>query len=517
MSPGPASLSAAGIAQEVFDVEAGLDLTQPAWMQDDVHWWPLYRLELYRLLFASQAGAAAPLARGGPAERSRLHQLRHMVGPALQRSRSTPAVAPGAVWLVSDGLSWSRLGDIDVERFCTPLQQWCSELGLQTVLVDRASPAPRAGQALARWCAPMLQRQKIAAALVSRLRPSRRHAALVQQVQDAAARAGVALAPLPARRIEAMARAVSIMAPPLQQQMQAERVRAVFVVSYYDVTGYAYILAAARAGVPAIDVQHGVTGPHHLGYAPWPAVPGCTPGFRLLPSHFWCWSAADAALVNGWGSHHQPSRQAVVGGHPFLQAWETGLLQLPPEMHARMQVLLQQSHGRLQVLVTLQPGLTHAEAIEPLTQAWKMRPTASWWLRLHPMALAEGPAITALAQSCGVESFDIDTATALPLPALLAQAHVHVTHSSSTVIEAQTMGLPSVLWSGYGAELGAEQVASGDATVALDGESLVRALHQAVNRRSAAPRGPVLDQIAPGDNASTLGVSALRSLLELPA
>lgn len=514
----------------MFDVEAAVDLAHPAWLQDDVHWWPLYRLELYRLLFAGlafagQAGAAAPAGTAAPSQ-SRLQKLQQLLGPALQRDRAQAASAPGAVWLVSDGLSWSRLGDIEVERFCTPLQRWCTELGLQPLLVDRASPAPRAGQAQARWTAPSLQRQKVAAAVATRLHPSRRHAALVQQVQRAAARAGVPLQPLPGRRLDAMARAVWAMAAPLQRQMQAERVRAVFVVSFYDVTGYAYVLAAARAGVPAIDVQHGVTGPHHLGYTRWPALPGHALGFRLLPPLYWCWSASDAALINAGGPDSHPARTAVVGGHPFMQAWKLGHMQLPPAMQARLQDLLQRAQDRQRVLVTLQPGLTHAEALAPLLQAWKLKPAVSWWLRLHPMALGEGAAIAALAQACGVDSFDIDTATALPLPALLAQAQVHTTHSSSTVIEAQSVGLPSVVWSGYGGELSAEQVASGDATVALDGPALVQALAQvsaqallkASARASSPPQaGSAADPCARGDNGDPLGVSALRRLLELPA
>lgn len=196
-------------------------------------------------------------------------------------------------------------------------------------------------------------------------------------------------------------------------------------------------------------------------------------------------------------------------------------MKLPAAMQTRLDHLLQAAQGRQRVLVTLQPGLTHADALAPLLQAWKLQPEMSWWLRLHPMALAEGPRIQALAQAHGLASFDIETATALPLPALLAQAHVHTTHSSSTVIEAQTLGLASVVWSEYGAELAQEQVTAGVATLGLQGRSLVDALSCAPRPRHLTEEaGPArLDgqnkAIDHSDNPQNQGPAALRRLLEL--
>ena len=541
MSPlaAPATtLSASAIARAVFDIEAALDLNDPVWLQGDVHWWPLYRLEIYRLLFVAQANGAGGAgggsgAAGGPSPSWR-SRWRQQLGPALKlrplgaagtaqglQPNSVPGSVSGSVWLVSDGLSWSRLGDAEVERFCTPLQQWCKELGVHSALIDRASATRRLGQGNQHWWAPSLQRRKIAAALLARLWPNPRHARLVQRVVEAAARTAVKPPALSARRFDTLARAVLLCAELLHRRMKADTVRAVFVVGFYDVTGYAFTLAAARAGVPCVDVQHGVTGPHHLAYTPWPLLPRLLPGWRLLPSHFWSWSAADAALINGWGQHSQPARLAVCGGHPFLQAWAAGSMKLPAAMQTRLDHLLQAAQGRQRVLVTLQPGLTHADALAPLLQAWRLQPEMSWWLRLHPMALAEGPRIQALAQAHGLASFDIETATALPLPALLARAHVHTTHSSSTVIEAQTLGLASVVWSEYGAELAQEQVSAGVATLALDGRSLVEALGRAPRpehlSEAAGPAGLGGHNQASdhSDNPPAQGPAALRRLLEI--
>ena len=507
------TLSASAIAKAIFDVEAALDLEDPVWVQDDVHWWPLYRLEIYRLLFASQATGGSAASK---------QSWRQQLGPAGKAPTVSAATAPpGCIWLVSDGLSWSRLGDRDVERFCTPLQQWCDNLDVRSVIIDRASATLRLGQPVGHWWAPAMHRRKIAAALLTRLRPNPQHAELVRRVELAAARAGSSLPALSARRFDTMARAVLLMADLLHDRIKVEQVRSVFLVSFYDVSGYAFTLAAARAGVRCVDVQHGVTGPHHLAYTLWPELQHFRPGWRLLPTHFWSWSSADAELINSWGKHSQPPRHAIHGGHPFLQAWATGSMSLPTDMQTRLDRLLSAAQGRQRVLVTLQPGLTHVEALAPLIQAWKLRPEVSWWLRLHPMALAEGPTIQALARAHALASFDIETATALPLPALLAQAHVHATHSSSTVIEAQTVGLTSVVWSGYGAELAQDQLASGAASVALDGASLVDALARAPHPPHLKPVDAQAITKAPshpnagGDNQQAQGPTALRRLLEM--
>lgn len=513
----PAPLSASAIAQAVFAIEAALDLDAGVWVEGDVHWWPLYRIEIYLQLFKSHAGSGA----GAPGSRWPV-RWRQLLGPAWRlRPWSPAATAPASVWLVSDGLSWSRLGEAEVERFCTPIQAWCTELGLRSSLIDRASVALRQGQTADRWWAPEMQRLKIGAALLARLSPDPRHAELVRRVVEAASRASTELPALSPRRFDAMARAVSMMAKLIQRRMQTEPLRAVFLVGFYDVTGYAFTLAAARASVACVDVQHGVTGPHHLAYTPWPVLHQPGFGWHLLPTRFWSWSTADTALINHWGQHSQPARHAVCGGHPFLQAWTSGSMKLPADMQDQLNRLLLAAQDRPRVLVTLQPGLTHPEALAPLLQAWSLRPRVSWWLRLHPMALAEGPAIQALAQAHGLECFDIETATSLPLPALLAQAHVHATHSSSTVIEAQTVGLSSVVWSEYGAELAQAQVTEGAATQAKDGASLVAALlgaprpqHLSGNDACSSPTRQDRHG-ADSDNCQTQGPMALRRLLEM--
>lgn len=451
------------ILHRVRRIEEVINLSHPSWQQDDVHWWPLYRLELYRLLFRVLASSAS-----SPIPPYRL-------GPAWRRARTpSSGVVTGALWLVSDGISFSRIGSHEVERFCEPLLRTCASLGLPALAIDRSSERPRDTGTPMRWWAPTTQRAKIAATLAARLRPDPRHVALVQQVNDAAAEADVELPPLDARRFDAMARAVVTLADSLRGAMRRERPRAVFVVSYYDVAGYAYLLAAAREGIDSVDLQHGVAGRYNMAYADWPVREG---GWRLLPRWFWTWTEADARVVRGWaGCADTAAHRVVCGGHPFLQAWDDGIFVPEVAMVTALQRLLDSAGTRLRVLVTLQPHLVNPTDLAPLVDVWRRRPDVTWWLRLHPMAPQDRAPLEELLREQGVRHANVDDASALPLPLLLSHAGVHATHSSSTFIEARALGLPTIVWSRYGAELAEDTVAEGSTRVALDGAAFAQAL-----------------------------------------
>lgn len=464
MSAAP-TLNARAIAEQLLAIERALDLEAADWRIGDVHLWPMYRLELYRLLFVAQAGPAS-----GPRGRPTL-------GPALKPTESAPARADRAcpVWLVSDGISFSTLGNRQVERFCGPLHDELARLGIPSVLIDRGSPRRRPGQTPTRWWMPMTLRAKLRGALRSTLTPDRRHDRLTREVERAVQRLNIALPSPSPRRFDAMARAMISLADALTRRMRREQVRAVFVVGYYDVSGYAYVLAANRVGAVSVDVQHGVTGALNMAYADWNVVP--TGGLTLLPRLFWCWSDEDARIVDQWGDAHHPTHyRTVVGGHPFLEAWRTGLLHLPPEGQQALDRLVASAQGEPAVVVTLQPHLASEEALAPLLQSWLLQPRAAWWIRLHPLAQADRPRIEALLERHGVTHWNIDEASSLPLPVLLREAALHGTHSSSTVIEAELLDVPSIVWSDYGEQLFDAHIRRGSAVRVSDGHAFVRVL-----------------------------------------
>ena len=80
-----APLDSRFIATEILAIEQGLDLDEADWRIYDVHLWPIYRLELYRLLFIHRLGKV-----------SANHRWLE-IGTAFSRSESSPPSASGDV------------------------------------------------------------------------------------------------------------------------------------------------------------------------------------------------------------------------------------------------------------------------------------------------------------------------------------------------------------------------------------------------------------------------------------
>jgi hypothetical protein len=126
-----------------------------------------------------------------------------------------------------------------------------------------------------------------------------------------------------------------------------------------------------------------------------------------------------------------------------------------------------------------------------------------FWIRLHPAMLETREAIRS--SLSGEAAMELDEPTDVPLQALLASTDVHLTHSSSTIIEASQFEVRSVVTSDYGAEIFGPMIAEGWAEVETGSASrVVDAL-----LRHAAPRARP-DWVAPvpsGALAEILGAA----------
>jgi hypothetical protein len=222
------------------------------------------------------------------------------------------------------------------------------------------------------------------------------------------------------------------------------RPKLAFVVNYYDLPAMAFVLACRELGIPSVDIQHGVQGDLHLAYSHWRNVPPT--GYALLPTMFWCWTAADAATIREWSAPVERWHRPLVAGNLVLAKFmhdDDALVRIfDRDVEAKL--------GAVNVLITLRPrgGLPPLmrAAIEAAPPSW------TWWIRLHPAMLDERPAIEAAAATLGGRRVVIDEATRLPLYALLRHMNVHVTEISSTVLEADQFGVPSVLCHPTGVE-----------------------------------------------------------------
>ena len=480
---GRSAMGAADVFASIRRIEAKADLDDSDWLVEDMHLWPLYRMELYRAMFAHQLEQG----RTGSSPEGLASRLR----PSMSSIRGASAPQAGAIWLVSDGISFTRTGAHEMEKFCGPLWHACKSLGRAVLILDRGSLSPRHSLEPVEWETPRTARAKLIGLAGAALRPDARHGRLVKRLHAIGRELQIDLPALSSRRFDAMTRAVLRLARAHVRRMIRDKPLAVMLVCWYDVGGYAYVLAGARAGIPVMDVQHGVTGQFHAAYSGWRDLPATV--FRLIPTHFWTWTAADAAVIDAWGS--VAGRRAVCGGHPLMQAWAAGLVPLGDAMNERLSQMLTDAQGRVRVLVTLQPGLLTPESLRPFIEACSSATNVAWWLRLHPMARSDAPSVEELMQGLKVEHWNVSDASDLPLPAVLAVSDVHATHSSSAVIEAEVLDVPSVVWSAYGRDLFEATVAPRLLKVTLTGESLVQALGPRPANVARSPMGEAVESM----------------------
>jgi hypothetical protein len=277
------------------------------------------------------------------------------------------------------------------------------------------------------------------------------------------------------RKLGAQVTALRLIAESFEQMLAMRGARVAFVVSYYNMEGMAFCHAARTLGIRTFELQHGVAGEFHAAYGRWTRLP--PNGYSLLPEIFWAWSPEDADFINSWAMRTSGAHRAEPTGNVFVTGWRGGLVPKSPDLEERVRKLVDLEFSASHYLVALQPGLMDENTLKPLLQAAaRIGKQACWWFRLHPMNRDQGEPLRHMLQKEGLTNVEIEEASELPLLALLPEADVVLTHSSSTVLEAEAFGVPSVIMSQYGADLFPLSLSKGTARAAFSPDAIVDAL-----------------------------------------
>src|SRR5688572_20100814 len=436
-----------------------------------VHAWPLLRIRYgFELIEgqvkrrSSQNGTTRSLtALAGP--------LRRFLARAQDHTRNASLTAPAEVVVLSDGISYASVGGSWVEKFCDPLIQEFERRDLRCLLLSplHAYRVPRRTASV--FVQPELDRIAMRAATVASDPEALHVFDDFQRWADAKHKPAPKLTWLRQSCLR-----VRLGAEFFGDVLRKTGAALGLVVNYYSPTGMAFVLACREQGIPVADIQHGVAGELHFAYGRWMRVP--PGGFNLLPTYFWCWHPEDAAAITAWG--WSGGHEALVGGNPWLAQWCGDDSQFGRETDRQVLTVMQRHSAAVHALVTLQApiGTDHTPKMLELIRAGG--PEVFWWVRLHPGQLAERRRIEA--ELLHTSHAEVTLATDLPLPALLRHVNVHVTHSSSSVLEAAAMGVPSVITSAYGAELYAGQMEAGLAVYAA-GRPVLDCVREMAGRR----------------------------------
>jgi hypothetical protein len=461
------------------------------WTVDGIRMWPLVRVKLYGYLYAYAVEAgkrAAPhssrLARFAPEILKGALRYGHARLFDGRSDLSRPHSADAA--FLSDGVSYSKVGNHWYDRFCDPLIQTLHDRGKRCFMMSRQREfyVPRHRPSM--FVQPAVDAAVARALITARLRS--KAGKPIPGAHEFAAELSVSAPDVPIGRVLNLtedAVRLRAVAEYYKSLLSKVKPRIAFIVSYYSIDGMAFNLACSELGIPSIDIQHGVEGELHPAYGQWWKVP--PDGYSLLPSIFWCWSDSEAAVIRRWSDRSNGSHGTVVGGNPWLTVWQAGKDAFIAAHLERVRLMKERDSFKREVLVTLQYGLSDASVLKPLLRAMRAAPPDwRWWIRLHPVMLAERERIRDVFSVLG-RPVELDSATDMPLYALLPYMDSHVTHSSSVVLEAEAYGVPSIIFSHYGMELFPDQIHRGMAVAAYTPERIVETLLAAEQPPVKAP------------------------------
>lgn len=244
-----------------------------------------------------------------------------------------------------------------------------------------------------------------------------------------------------------------------------------FVTDYYNYTGMAFVLACKELKITSVDIQHGVQGEYHIAYGRWNNVP--KDGYELLPTIFWCRGEFEANAIKDWNQAVSKYHRPIISGNLYLNQWVDGNNELV-NYYDQQILVFKKDKPPVHILYTLQ----NYNIPEWVWQAIKDSPSNwFWWLRLHPTQIEQRKEILELIEGYQLRRVELNLASDLPLYVILRHIDLHVTGWSTTVIEAESFGIPSIMIHQNGEEYFKQQLESGIARQAYSKEQLYEAIN----------------------------------------
>ena len=236
------------------------------------------------------------------------------------------------------------------------------------------------------------------------------------------------------------------------------------VVCWYTYMQMAFLKACRMAGIPGIDIQHGLAGGNgSAAYIKWSHIP--EKGFNTMPTHFWCWTENDKESVNRWLYNSKSDNYAFVGGNPLELLCSLG--EIRKEWLERLAVVTDCNKNR--VLLSLQTGFALPDwVIECIS---KTEDKVQWFIRCHPaFDTVQEKFLNVAKQYSNVE---VDVATSCPLPILFDVIQFHVTSHSAVVNDATRHGIKSAVVSKTGVNYFKQQILNENIYYASDSIALM--------------------------------------------
>jgi len=214
------------------------------------------------------------------------------------------------------------------------------------------------------------------------------------------------------------------------------RPKAVFLTCFYNDILYGVILAARRLNIPSVEVERWFTQCGDLCVSNWTQVP--EEGYELIPDYYWVWSEDSTPALDSWPRKSSHNLAPIVAGHLFMQR-ELKRVPISPRPAGKERVML----------VTLEemPHKNIANLIpEVVARAMEMAPDSWLWIfRQHfEMDAAHFEPIRDYMRKWG-NKVKMEPVSECHLYSTLRMVDYHICQTISTGIEAEALGIPTII------------------------------------------------------------------------
>lgn len=224
----------------------------------------------------------------------------------------------------------------------------------------------------------------------------------------------------------------------LAEYLKRRKIKLVLMMCYYSSINFALAIACKQLNIPCIDIQHGCAGESfHEMYYSWKNIP--VNGYKLLPTGFWCWSKEDAEAIANW-NYKGAKPDIFIGGRLIRELWSNKEGKLYAYYLDKLENNIKKCKFKKIILFTLQPGILYNEY---LRDAIEKSNDYLWIIRSH-FTIDD-------LQERFMKSFDgkgnvlLTKSVDYPLEFLLTYIDLHITYSSSVIIDAEYFSKVSIM------------------------------------------------------------------------
>lgn len=209
------------------------------------------------------------------------------------------------------------------------------------------------------------------------------------------------------------------------------QVKMVILECWYDIYRYSWSVACTDLGVKCVDIQHGrAGGTGHDFYTGWTKFP-LRNKYEMMPNIFWTWTQEDKDAIDNW---HVGNVIAYCGGKPVNMVLDniSNMIDMSFCKTIKKELPI--------ILVSLQWGVVYPEWFADFIRTSRQY---IWLIRFHP--IKEEMQKEFAKKISENENVVIENVDAILLEVLLQHIDLHVTSSSSTIVDAAMQGKPSIM------------------------------------------------------------------------